>query len=107
MKKNALLFCLVFVSISCPLISFSQGEFPNDAIGYRFVLSDYLKLYLVALFIFIGVWVLLRPVVWWYYGTKETHRLLSEILAELKKGDAEKVADKELIDFLKSKGSRD
>jgi hypothetical protein len=37
------------------------------------------------LLIVIVIWVLLRPVVWWYYGTKETHRLLSEILAELKK----------------------
>lgn len=35
------------------------------------------------------IFVLLRPVVWWYYGTKETHRLLSEILAELKRGGAE------------------
>jgi hypothetical protein len=41
--------------------------------------------FLMYLLIFIGVWVLLRPIVWWYYGTKETHRLLSEILAELKK----------------------
>jgi hypothetical protein len=50
--------------------------------------------YLVAFVIIIGVWVLLRPIVWWYYGTKKTHRLLSELLAELKKGDAEKDANK-------------
>jgi hypothetical protein len=43
-----------------------------------------LELFVMYLLIVIVVWVLVRPIVWWYYGTKETHRLLSEILAELK-----------------------
>jgi len=41
------------------------------------------ELFVLYLLIVIVVWVLVRPIVWWYYGTKETHRLLSEILAEL------------------------
>ena len=36
----------------------------------------------------------IRDLVLYFGGTKETHRLLSEILAELKKGDAEKDANK-------------
>jgi hypothetical protein len=55
-----------------------------------FAWGDFIMYFLI----FIGVWVLLRPVVWWYYGTKETHRLLSEILAELKREGNEKDADK-------------
>jgi hypothetical protein len=41
--------------------------------------------FVIYLLIAIGIWVVLRPVVLWYNGTNETHRLLRDILAELKK----------------------
>jgi hypothetical protein len=50
--------------------------------------------FVIYLLIAIGIWVVMRPVVLWYNGTSTTHRLLSEILAELKRGGAEKDAEK-------------
>jgi hypothetical protein len=41
--------------------------------------------YLIAIVIFLGLWYALRSVFWWYYGTKKTHKMLEEIIAELKK----------------------
>ena len=41
--------------------------------------------FVIYLLIAIGIWVVMRPVVLWYNGTNETHRLLRDILAELKK----------------------
>ena len=46
-----------------------------------FAWGDFVVYFLIA----IGIWVVFRPVVLWYNGTNETHRLLSDILAELKK----------------------
>jgi heme exporter protein D len=41
--------------------------------------------FVIYLLIVIGIWVVLRPVVLWYNGTNETHRLLRDILDELKR----------------------